>query len=133
MSKKVSVRIFILCLSLGGCAFSSGPGIIDDLRERLFLISYGDPQSKVLDVLGPPADRSFSGTNEAWQYCQNTDGFSAHSFATVYLKDAAVTAVTTSTQPANSINCSAQFPVIDWGQVPANVEIDVNVNSNGGE
>lgn len=118
--------IAALTLIVTGC--SAGTGVVDDLRAKTNQISYGDSKGSVIALLGQPGDRSFRETDEAWQYCEG--GMSTFLYSTVYFKNATVYAVTSSTDMPGAFvyNCIEQFPEIDWGQVPADTTIDLNVN-----
>ena len=114
--------IFLL-ISLVGCATT---GMVSNLRERALQVSYGDSKDKIAELLGTPGDRSFSGTREAWQYCST--GWSNDSYLTVWFDQGFVTQVTSQSASVADGFCSGYFPRVDWGQVPADQKIEVNIN-----
>jgi len=117
----------ILCLVcffvLAGC---STKGMVSNVRDKALLISFGDSKEKVIEVLGTPGDRSFSADQEAWQYCST--GWTQDSYLTVWFASGYVTGVTTQSASLADGFCSGAFPRVDWGQVPADQKIEVNIN-----
>lgn len=77
-------------------------------------VTVGDSKSKVLSIMGNPGNRQFSGTNEAWQYCQ-TDiwGMSGDDYIVVWFRNGNVSAVT-SYKNTNYGDCSMFYREIDW-------------------
>ena len=76
-------------------------------------------KQQVLEIFGyKPRDRTFTGKNEAWQYCWRGKGL------TVWFKNNLVHGMTTDLR-------GEQCPVtIDWGQMPPDLDVDINVNRN---
>ena len=45
-----------------------------DYSNRSLLISSGMSKQEVIDIMGNPGNRQFSGNDEAWQYCEELMG-----------------------------------------------------------
>ena len=105
----------------------SSTGRVSNVREASMLINYGDPKERVLDILGTAGDRSFRGEGEAWQYCST--GFSSDTYTTVWFDGGKVTGVTTQNAAIADGFCNLAFPRVDWGQVPADQKIDIDVTT----
>ena len=121
---KVVVTATLTMALLIGCAGSGGN--VSNVREASLAINYGDPKSKVLDVLGAPGDRSFRGTDEAWQYCST--GWAKDTYLTVWLSDGSVIGVTSNDASLVAGLCDLEYQSVDWGQRPADRKIDVNID-----
>ena len=114
----------LIAVYLGGCAGSGGN--VSNVRGAALAIDYGDPKSKVLDVFGTPGDRSFSGTDEAWQYCST--GWSKDTYLTVWFSEATVIGITSKDATLANGSCDLAYQTVDWGQRPADKKIDININ-----
>jgi hypothetical protein len=113
-----------LALLLSACAASQGN--VDNIRGQTALINFNDSKAIVMEMLGVPGDRSFKGTDEAWQYCST--GFNNDTYATIWFSNNKVTAISSKDGQWAVGSCSQSFPSVDWGQRPADQIIDVNVN-----
>jgi len=98
----LAVMLFSGCASTGKAVAELEPGM---------------PKQQVLDILGPPADRSFRGTDEAWQY-QEVAGFGQCKYTTVWIADGKLVGV--STRRGSSVaGCGLGSEEVDWSQMPA--------------
>ncbi len=112
----------VIVMALAGC---SSQGRVSDLREKTMLINFGDSKEKVLELLGVPGDRSFSGESEAWQYCST--GFAADTYTVVWFENKVVHSITSKNAYIVEGFCNQAFPAVDWGQRPADKIIDLNI------
>ncbi len=108
---------------------SSGPRM-PTMRESLLLLELGNTKPQVRNALGVPIDRSFSGTNEAWSYCDEELGraFSTNFYyATAWFSGDSLVALTTNSTRHNlgeALMPSCDIvPAVDWGQLPDDVSI----------
>lgn len=77
----------------------------------------GMTKQQVLEILGPPADRSFRGNDEAWQY-QEIAGFGQCKYTTVWISDGKLVGI--STRRGSSVaGCGLGSQEVDWSQMPA--------------
>lgn len=101
------VVAFGLALVLGACASTS---------KSVASLEPGMTKDQVLAVLGPPADRSFRGTDEAWQY-QEIAGFGQCKYITVWISSGKLVGV--STRRGGSVaGCGLGSREVDWSQMP---------------
>jgi hypothetical protein len=107
MSKLPSIFLVIV-LTLSGCA-STG--------KAAAKLEPGMTKQQVIDVLGSPADRSFQGTDEAWQY-QEIAGFGQCKYITVWISGGKLIGL--STRRGKSVaGCGLGSQPVDWSQKPA--------------
>src|SRR5436305_13870081 len=85
MSKLPSMLLIVALISVG-CA-STGKAVAK--------LEPGMTKQQVLAALGPPADRSFRGTDEAWQY-QEIAGFAQCKYTTVWISKEKLVGVSSS-------------------------------------
>jgi len=77
----------------------------------------GMTKQQILGILGAPADRSFRGTDEAWQY-QEIAGFGQCKYTTVWIADGKLIGV--STRRGDSVaGCGLGSREVDWSQMPS--------------
>ncbi len=77
----------------------------------------GMTKQQVLGILGAPADRSFQGIDEAWQY-QEVAGFGQCKYTTVWISDGKLLGV--STRRGKSVaGCGLGSREVDWSQMPS--------------
>ena len=102
MSKLSSVILLIVALaSIGWAVAKLEPGMT---------------KQQILDVLGSPADRSFRGSDEAWQY-QEIAGFGQCKYTTVWISDGKLAGL--STRRGGSVaGCGLGSQEVDWSQMP---------------
>jgi hypothetical protein len=97
------------------------------LDDLMWSVSKGMKQQEVFKVMSEggwkPYDRSFSGDNEAWLYCYKMSWTIKNAY-TIWFTNGVVRALTT----ARAYECKAAGS-IDWGQMPPDLEVDINVNS----
>jgi hypothetical protein len=74
-------------------------------------------KEQVLQILGDPADRSFRGNDEAWQY-QEIAGFGQCKYTTVWLSDGKLVGLSTRRGPSMA-GCGLGSHEVDWSQTPA--------------
>lgn len=105
--KKVGWLLLGLAVIVAGCA-SIGPKV-NELRP-------GMSKQQVLAILGEPADRSFRGTDEAWQYSEIA-GFGQCKYTTVWISNGKLVGV--STRRGGSVaGCGLGSRPVDWSQMP---------------
>jgi outer membrane protein assembly factor BamE (lipoprotein component of BamABCDE complex) len=98
------------------------------MLAKAALVGPGMTKQQVLDAMGPPGDRSFRGTAEAWQYCSNDDVATAK-YTTVWLDGGQVSGLTTQSKMLMvSFSCADEYPSIDWGQRPADIKTEQTVH-----
>ena len=108
MYKLPSMLLVITTLVFVGCA-STGKAVAK--------LEPGMTKQQVLDILGPPADRSFRGTDEAWQY-QEIAGFGQCKYTTVWISKGKLVGI--STRRGGSVaGCGLGSQEVDWSQMPA--------------
>jgi hypothetical protein len=111
MFKPQSVLLIVL-LTLVGCA-STG--------KALAKLEPGMTKQQILAILGSPADRSFRGKDEAWQY-QEIAGFGQCKYTTVWITDGKLIGV--STRRGKSVaGCGLGSSEVDWQQMPSNKKV----------
>ena len=102
------------------------------LADLMWSVSNGMKQQEVFKAMSEggwePYDRSFSGDNEAWLYCRK--GSKEWSFKssgdgyTIWFRDGVVRSLKT----VRNRYCN-EIGSIDWGQMPPDLDVDINVNS----
>jgi hypothetical protein len=108
MSKLLSIILLIVVLVSTGCA-STG--------KATAKLEPGMTKQQILDVLGSPADRSFRGSAEAWQY-QEIAGFGQCKYTTVWISDGKLLGI--STRRGGSVaGCGLGSHEVDWSQMPS--------------
>ena len=111
--------LVILCsVLLSGCA-----GRIA-LQDKPAQITPGMTKQELQSLLGPPQNRQFSGSNEAWQYCA-TDytGFESDSYLLVWINSGVVTGMQTYRNTLIG-TCESFFRTVKWDEaLDATVEI----------
>lgn len=106
------------------CATSAGAQqSVSNLQDKLQQIGPGTSGASVLTLLGTPGDRSFFGAGEAWQYCEQFL-IRSNLFATVWLLNGVVVGLTTRSSNVPEL-CYNNFPVVDWGQAPPDIRIQI--------
>jgi hypothetical protein len=101
----------VIVLTSVGCA-STGKAVAK--------LEPGMTKQNILDVLGSPADRSFRGTDEAWQY-QEIAGFGQCKYTTVWISDGKLVGI--STRRGGSVaGCGLGSQAVDWSQMPSIAE-----------
>jgi hypothetical protein len=79
-------------------------------------VESGMPKEEVQKLLGKPANRSFRGTDEAWQY-QEVAGFGQCKYTTIWLRDAKVVGL--SERRGKSVaGCGLGSKEVDWSEMP---------------
>ena len=110
MTHTTTIFIVMITLFLVGCG---------SLGMRSDLIEIGDDKEHVLKILGPPNDRQFKGSNEAWQYCQTTGaGFGYHDYRIIWLYNGKVTGMTSHTSSRGGSSCVTDIRSIRWEEAP---------------
>jgi len=97
----------LLLVTLSGIVLAAKP--TDKLEP-------GMSRGEVRKLLGAPADRSFRGADEAWQY-QEVAGFGQCKYTTVWIRDAKVVGV--STRRGKSVaGCGLGSHEVNWSEMP---------------
>lgn len=108
-------------LVLGACA--TGPSVS---KTAVYQVQPGMTRGEVVELLGEPASRSFKDNAEALQYCRTGGiGSDYNYFAVVWLQDGVVKAMTNENRMQIFTSCHDGLPPIDWGQMPADISIEV--------
>jgi len=108
MSKLPFMLLVVVALVFVGCA-STGKTVAE--------LEPGMTKEQILDILGPPADRSFRGSDEAWQY-QEIAGFGQCKYTTVWISDSRLVGI--STRRGGSVaGCGLGSQEVDWSQMPS--------------
>ena len=106
MSKLLSMLMFVALVSVG-CA-STGKAVAK--------LEPGMTKQQVLDTLGSPADRSFRGSDEAWQY-QEIAGFGQCKYTTVWIANGKLVGIS-SRRGGSVAGCGLGSQEVDWSQMP---------------
>ena len=133
-NRSLNMRFLIVVLFLGlTLSIPEVEAKKEKLADLMWGVSNGMKQQEVFKLMSEggwkPYDRSFSGNNEAWLYCkdgmywtsgsaQKTDGY------TIWFQDGVVRSMTT----VRGSFCRG-IGSIDWGQMPPDLEVDINVNN----
>jgi hypothetical protein len=107
MSKLSSMLLIFVLVSVG-CA-STGKAVAK--------LEPGMSKQQVLDSLGSPADRSFRGSDEAWQY-QEIAGFGQCKYTTVWISDGKLVGLSSRRGPSVA-GCGLGSHEVDWSQMPS--------------
>jgi hypothetical protein len=76
----------------------------------------GMSKEEIRKLMGAPANRSFRGNDEAWQY-QQVAGFGQCEYITVWIRDAKVVGL--STRRGKSVaGCGLGSHEVDWSEMP---------------
>lgn len=111
----------VLALGLGACASTASVN-----KTAVNQVQPGMTRAEVISLLGDPISRSFRENAEALQYCRTGGlGSDYNYFAVVWLLDGEVKALTNESKMQIFTNCRDAMPAIDWGQVPADIAIEV--------
>lgn len=116
---KVTLIAILAAVLLSAC---STTGVAS--QDSMLQITSGMSREQVIGLLGAPGNRSFQREGEALQYCHT--GFLIDYHSTVWLVRGVVVSLTTSNVPDAAPGlCTAWFPEVDWGQIPADVRIAI--------
>ena len=77
----------------------------------------GMAKEEVLQVMGPPNDRSFRGADEAWQY-QEIAGFGQCKYTTIWISEGRLLGISTR-RGASVAGCGLGSEEVDWSEMPA--------------
>ncbi|MEX2219816.1 MAG: hypothetical protein WD749_13780 [Phycisphaerales bacterium] len=111
---RTHLRVWPLGLTLVVGVFAA----CGSLEKRASLIKHGDSREAVTAAMGPPGDRQFRGTREAWQYGQTGAGFGYHDYRVVWFTDGKVTGLTSYKSHAAASAASSHFKPIRWEEAP---------------
>lgn len=107
MSKLLASLLMVALVSIGCASTGKSVGQLEP----------GMTRQQVLGILGAPADRSFRGTDEAWQY-QEIAGFGQCKYTTVWISNGKLVGV--STRRGGSVaGCGLGSQPVDWSQMPS--------------
>lgn len=127
----LTVALFLVFFALTLSTSEVGAAKKQKLADLMWSVSNGMKQQEVFKVMSEggwkPYARSFNGENEAWLYCKKgtRGGFKgAIDGYTIWFRDGVVRALTT----GRDRFCN-EIGSIDWGQMPPDLEVDINVNS----
>lgn len=120
MTLSLNRRTLTLSLAVVIAAGCATAGILAGPAASL---QRGDPKARVMEALGAPGDRQFSGDDEALQYCrrarstlEGTEG----EFTVVWLYKERVTGVTTYREVLGWFSgCASAFRTVNWAQAPS--------------
>lgn len=107
MLRTLSMLLVVALFSVG-CA-STGKAVAT--------LEPGMTKQQVLDALGTPADRSFRGSDEAWQY-QEIAGFGQCKYTTVWISDGKLVGVS-SRRGSSVAGCGLGSQEVNWAEMPA--------------
>lgn len=105
----------VLALTVIGCSSTS---------KKALQLSPGMSVEEIIETVGMPAERTFRGSDEAWQY-REVVGFGQCRYMTAWIRDGKLAAVTTR-RGGSIAGCGLGSSEVDWGQMP-NPSIDVNI------
>jgi len=107
MSKLPSLLLVVALISVA-CASTS---------KAVATLEPGMTTQQILAVLGSPADRSFRGRDEAWQY-QEIAGFGQCKYTTLWISNSKLVGVSTR-RGASAAGCGLGSREVDWSQMPS--------------
>ena len=107
MSKLPSLLLVVVLISVA-CASTS---------KAVAKLEPGMTSQQILAVLGSPADRSFRGSDEAWQY-QEIAGFGQCKYTTAWISNGKLVGVSTR-RGASAAGCGLGSREVDWSQMPS--------------
>jgi hypothetical protein len=108
MRLRLRFLLLVSTLIATACA-SKGPAIAK--------LQPGMTKQQVLTNLGEPADRSFRGKDEAWQY-HEIAGFGQCKYTTIWIADGKLVGI--STRRGGSVaGCGLGSEPVDWQQFPS--------------
>lgn len=125
--------IGFLTATLTGCLQSTSGLTLNELKASAYKVNQGMSRAEVESLFGkPPANVSFRGSAMAITYCSNAqyygDSNNSSTFETVWLKDGVVEGKTTYSDYASPDRaCSGYFREIDWGQLPNDLKILLDI------
>ena len=93
---------------IGGCA------TVDPVFNE---INLGDSKAVVINKLGSPENRQFSGKNEALQYCTAGTSFGVSTYNIIWLYDGKVSG-SNSYNLSRAGSCSGHFKMLNWEDAP---------------
>jgi hypothetical protein len=103
----IAISVLAVAGFLIGCA-STGQAVAQ--------LAPGMPKEEVLKIMGSPNDRSFRGTDEAWQY-QEIAGFGQCKYSTVWISDGKLLGISTR-RGASVAGCGLGSEEFDWSEMP---------------
>lgn len=103
------IILLLLLLTASGCASVSH----DTLK-----LEPGMSKQQIISIMGEPTDRSFRGTDEAWQY-QDVAGFGQCEYVTVWIAQEKLVGVS-SRRGSSIAGCGLGSRPIDWRDFPNN-------------
>jgi len=102
---------FLLCVAttivILGCA---------GVKHRALQINSGDTKERVIEIMGTPDDRQFSGQQEAWQYGMVVS-IGICDYTVVWFREGKVTGLT-SYRNFSTLGCRHGLQAINWEQAP---------------
>jgi len=103
-------------LAFGFCILGAGLVGCASTGKAVAKLEPGMTKAEVLNALGPPADRSFRGDDEAWQY-QEIAGFGQCKYTTVWIANGKLVGVS-SRRGASVAGCGLGSEEVDWSEMP---------------
>lgn len=105
---KLTVLLLAFCALASLSCASTGKAVVN--------LEPGMTKQQIVDMLGTPADRSFRGSDEAWQY-QELAGFGQCKYTTVWISEGKLVGI--STRRGGSVaGCGLGSEEVDWSQMP---------------
>jgi len=105
-SRTLITAMTLLLVSCGG------------LETKSNMINLGDGKDRVLNIMGPPDDRQFKGSNEAWQYCHAKTGIGIHDYRIIWLYNGKVTGMNSYKNPQPVWGCMKGIRPVRWEDAP---------------
>lgn len=109
---KTRLLILLTALMLSSCSAN-----LRSFQSSHVLIDNGMSKKEVLEVMGAPGDRQFSGDDEAWQYCANSYGLEPHQYVIIWFYKGRVTGIN-SYKSSYMGFCQGAFKTIRWQEAP---------------
>ena len=109
--------ILFMLIAIQGCA---------SLSKKSLLVEPNMTKKEVIEILGVPEDRSFKGTNEAWQYSE-VAGFGQCNYMIAWFAEAKLIAITNRRGPSVA-GCGLGSREVDWGQMPTPT-LNINIKN----
>lgn len=109
----IGLRSILLIAALGLAGIPAGCTSTGNAVAKL---EPGMPREQVLEIMGSPNDRSFRGTDEAWQY-QEIAGFGQCKYTTVWISNGRLIGISTRRGPSVA-GCGLGSEEVNWSEMP---------------
>ena len=116
MDHRAACRAILACtaLALAACGGSASNRALSDFHSKTAEVEFDMPKARVQHVMGVPNKRLYSGSQEAWLWCETSNNASqADAFLAVYFHNARVAGIHTYGNRAEG-TCDSFFRRVEW-------------------